>query len=68
LGNKGKTRVICDAVFDAWYTSMESTEAGFITMVMDRLHALEEKNLSLEKQNMQLAARLSTKERQVVFV
>ncbi len=47
---------------------MESTEAGFITMVMDRLHALEEKNLSLEKQNMQLAARLSTKERQVVFV
>ncbi len=41
---------------------MEDPSAQFVSMVMDRLHALEDKNLVLEEQNTQLAARLSTME------
>ncbi len=38
---------------------METAEAGFIAMVMERLHALEDKNAILEKQSTDLSSRLS---------
>ena len=35
---------------------MESIEAKFVAMIMERLNALEEKNVALEQQNKQLNA------------
>ncbi len=41
----------CGAIFGFGMNNMETTEAGFVTMVMDRLHALEEQNIELQKKN-----------------